>query len=67
MFTFNYSAEPTCPEHEAVLRKMYNSNVEATRTMQYTHTGRIYTDEFLFSDHPRLQSITGKLLEYGFR
>jgi hypothetical protein len=53
MFTFNYSAEPTRPEHEAVLRKMYTGNVEATRTMQYTHTGRIYTDEFLFSDHPR--------------
>jgi ectoine hydroxylase-related dioxygenase (phytanoyl-CoA dioxygenase family) len=67
MFTFNYSAEPTTAEHEAVLRKMYLGNVEATRTMQYTHTGRIYTDEFLYSDRPRLRSITAKLLDFGFR
>ncbi len=67
MFTFNFSAEPTTAEHEAVLRKMYLANVEATRTMQYTHTGRIYTDDFLHSGRPRLQSITAKLLDYGFR
>ena len=67
MFTLNFAARPTLPEHEAILRKTYNGNVEATRTMMYTHTGRVYTDEFLNSDHPRVRSMTNKLVENGFK
>ena len=67
MFTLNFSTEPTTAEHEAILRKMHKGNVDYTRTNQYTPSDRIYTDEFLHSDRPRLRSITAKLLEYGLR
>jgi len=67
MFTLNFAAKPTTPEHEAILRKTYNANLEFTRTMQFTNTGRVYNDAFLQSDHPRLRSITDKLVQMGFR
>ena len=50
-----------------MLRKMYNANVEFTLTSQNTPTGRVYNDAFLQSDHPRIRSMTGKLVELGFR
>ena len=67
MFTLNFAARPTAPEHDALLRKMYNGNVQFTLNEQNTRTGRVYTDEFLNSDHPRIRSMTDKLVEMGFR
>ncbi len=67
MFTLNFAAPPTLPEHEARLRKMYAGNLEFARTMQATPTDYIYAESFLHSDHPRVRSMTAKLLEYGFR
>jgi len=67
MFTLNFAARPSTPEYEALLRKMYEGNLEFTRTMQYTNTGRVYNDAFLHSDHPRIRSMTDKLVELGFR
>jgi len=66
MFTLNFAAKPTLAEHEAILRRVYASNLEFTRTMQYTHTGRVYEEAFLHSDHPRVRSMTDKLVEFGF-
>jgi hypothetical protein len=67
MFTLNFAARPTTPEHEAMLSKMYHANLAYTQTEAYTRTGRVYTDDFLNSDHPRIRSMTGKLVEMGFR
>lgn len=67
MFTLNFAAAPTLPEHEARLRKMYNGNLEFARTMQHTPADRLYAESFLHSDHPRVRTMTAKLLEYGFR
>ncbi len=67
MFTLNFAARPTTPEHEAMLRKMYNANLAYTQTEAYTRTARVYTDDFLHSDHPRIRSMADKLVELGFR
>ena len=67
MFTLNFAARPASSENEAFLRKVYESNLEYTRTMQYTNTGRVYNDAFLHSDRPRIRSMTEKLVELGFR
>jgi ectoine hydroxylase-related dioxygenase (phytanoyl-CoA dioxygenase family) len=67
MLALNFAAPPVLPEHEASLRKMYNANLEFTRTDQITQTGRVYEEAFLHSDSPRIRSMTGKLVEYGFK
>jgi hypothetical protein len=67
MFTLNFAAAPTLPEHEARLRKVYNSNLEFAKTMQGTPADHIYEDGFLHSDRPRVRSMTAKLLELGLR
>ena len=67
MLALSFAEAPVLPEHEASLRKMYNANLEFTRTDQITQTGRVYEDSFLHSDSARIRSMTGKLVEYGFR
>jgi hypothetical protein len=67
MLALSFAAPPVLPEHEAILRKMYNANLEFTRTDQITQTGRVYEDSFLHSDSARIRSMTSKLVEFGFR
>jgi hypothetical protein len=67
MLALSFAAPPVLPEHEAILRKMYDGNLAFTRTDQITQTGRVYEDSFLHSDSARIRSMTGKLVEYGFR
>jgi hypothetical protein len=67
MFTLNYAAQPTLPEHEDVLRRCYAGNLQAIQEMQYTQTGRVYDEAFLHSDRPRIRVMVQPLIEYGFR
>jgi ectoine hydroxylase-related dioxygenase (phytanoyl-CoA dioxygenase family) len=67
MFTLNFAAKPTQSEHDALLRSMYEGNVRFTLTEQNVATGRVYNDEFLNSPHPRIRSMTDKLVQMGFR
>lgn len=67
MFTLNFAAQPIKPGHIDYLQRVYQSNLKNVQQMQYTQTGRIYTDEFLHSDRPRIQGMVGKLLELEMR
>lgn len=65
MFTLNFAAAPTLPEHEARLKEIYHGNLEYAKTHQFTQTNRVYAESFLHSASPRVQNMTAKLVEWG--
>ena len=67
MFTLNFAAQPATENDLDYLRRVYQSNLKNIQEMQYTQTGRVYTDAFLHSDRPRIQRIVKKLVELEFR
>jgi hypothetical protein len=67
MFTLNFGAKPKAgPDYEN-LRRTYESNLGFVEQMGYTKRDRIYTDAFLDSESPRIQSMVGDLVELGLR
>ncbi len=67
MFTLNFGAKPAGEADYDNLRRTYQSNIKSINDMGYTKKDRIYTDEFLNSDSPRIQSMVGELVKLGFR
>lgn len=67
MFTLNFGAKPTTEAHLENLKKTYQSNLGFVQSLGRTQTGRVYEDEFLHSDRPRIQGMVEKLLELGFK
>jgi hypothetical protein len=67
MFTLNFAAAATKDEHNSYLREMYDSNRRNAGEWEFTHRGRLYDDAFLHSDRPRIQRMTAKLVELGFK
>jgi Phytanoyl-CoA dioxygenase (PhyH) len=67
MFTLNFGAKPSGEPDYDYLRRMYQNNIKNQDEMGYTKRDRIYTDAFLHSDSPRIQSMVGELVELGFR
>jgi Phytanoyl-CoA dioxygenase (PhyH) len=67
MFTLNFGAKPDGEADYDNLRRTYQSNIKNQHEMGYTKRDRIYTDEFLHSGSPRIQSMVGELVELGFR
>jgi hypothetical protein len=67
MFTLNFGAKPAAEADYENLRRTYQFNIKSIDDMGYTKRDRIYTDEFLNSDSPRIQSMVGELVKLGFR
>jgi hypothetical protein len=67
MFTLNFGAKPTTEEEYDNLRRTYQSNLGFVDQMGYTKRDRIYTDEFLGSDSPRIHSMVGEVVQLGLR
>jgi ectoine hydroxylase-related dioxygenase (phytanoyl-CoA dioxygenase family) len=68
MFTLNVGAKPTEAAHYDYLRRMHETNRSRfIATMQVTQTNRVYTDEFLQSDSPRIRGMVSELLELGLK
>jgi len=67
MFTLNFAAQPVAETQVEWLQHVYQSNLKNIQNMQYTQTGRVYTEDFLHSDRPRIQNMVGKLVELGFQ
>ncbi|HMN31117.1 MAG TPA: phytanoyl-CoA dioxygenase family protein, partial [Caldilineaceae bacterium] len=67
MFTLNVAAKPVKETQIEYLQRVYHGNLKNIQNMQHTQTGRVYTDAFLHSDRPRIQSMVGKLVELGFQ
>jgi hypothetical protein len=67
MFTLNFGAKPSGEPDYDFLRRTYEFNIKNQNEMGYTKRDRIYTDAFLHSDSPRIQSMVGELVELGFR
>lgn len=67
MFTLNFGAKPRAEMDYDVLRSTYKQNIQFVEDMAYTKSDRIYTDSFLHSDSPRIQSMVKELLVMGLR
>jgi ectoine hydroxylase-related dioxygenase (phytanoyl-CoA dioxygenase family) len=67
MFTLNFAAKPAGEPDYDFLRRTYEFNIKNQHEMGYTKRDRIYTDAFLQSDSPRIQSMVGELVKLGFR
>jgi len=67
MFTMNFGVKPTEQSHVDFLHRTYQGNLKHVEQMQYTQNARVYEDSFLHSDSPRIQSMVGKLVEWGFK
>jgi ectoine hydroxylase-related dioxygenase (phytanoyl-CoA dioxygenase family) len=67
MFTLNFGAKPTSRADYDNLCRTYQNNIKNQHEMGYTKRDRIYTDDFLYSDSPRIQAMVGELVQLGFR
>jgi hypothetical protein len=67
MFTLNFGAKPQAETDYDNLRRTYQFNIKSIEDMGFTKRDRIYTDAFLQSDSPRIQSMVGELVKLGFR
>ncbi len=67
MFTLNFGAKPSAETDYDNLRRTYQFNIKSVEDMGFTKRDRIYTDAFLHSDSPRIQSMVGELVKLGFR
>jgi len=57
--------EPTNEEHVAMLRRNHEGNLGHIRQLQYSQPGRVFSDEFLYSDRPRIRRLASKWVELG--
>jgi len=67
MFTLNFGSKPTSESHYDNLRRTYEGNVATTERLGSTSRDRIYTDTFLRSESPRIQSMVAEIKTLGFR
>jgi Phytanoyl-CoA dioxygenase (PhyH) len=67
MFTLNFGAKPTEESDFAHLRAVYERNLQFVQELQHEQVGRIYTDEFLQNDSPRIQSMVAPIRAMGLR
>lgn len=67
MFTLNFGAKPQAEADYENLRSTHAKNLGFIADMQYTQTGRVYTDAFLESGSPRIRSMVAELLEMGLK
>lgn len=63
----NFAPYPVTPEQIELFSQNYQGVLNLIKQLQYGQTGRALTDEFLYSDSPRLQSLTAKWRELGYR
>ena len=61
----NFVPEPTNEEHLEMLRRNHEGNLGHIRRLQYSQPGRVFTDEFLHSDRPRIRRLASKWVELG--
>jgi ectoine hydroxylase-related dioxygenase (phytanoyl-CoA dioxygenase family) len=61
----NFVPEPKSEENVAKMRSNYEGDLERIKTLQYSQPGRLFTDEFLHSDRPRIQRLASKWVELG--
>lgn len=67
MFTLNFGAKPACEADYENLRRTYQSNLRNVRELQYTQTGRVYTDLFLNSSSAKIRRMTEEISRMGLR
>ena len=66
MFTLNVGAKPTTDDHLTYLQRMHEINrSHFIADMQFTQTGRVYTDAFLNSESPRIRGMVAVLVKLG--
>ncbi|HMN28351.1 MAG TPA: phytanoyl-CoA dioxygenase family protein [Caldilineaceae bacterium] len=63
----NFAPAPITPEQQEIFLQNYRGVIGQIQRLQTTQSNRATTDEFLYSDHPRLQRLAAKWLEYGLR
>ena len=67
MFTLNVKSRPTTEDHIEYMHNTYRANLKYQSNHQFTNTGRLYDDSFLYSDRPRIKSMAEKLVELGLK
>ncbi|MBI4551229.1 MAG: phytanoyl-CoA dioxygenase family protein [Candidatus Latescibacteria bacterium] len=63
----SFFSEPTTDEHLTLLRENYDGLLVFIQRLQYSQPGRVFTDEFLYSDRPRIRRMAAKWVELGLR
>lgn len=67
MFTLNFGTKPTTDAHIAYLQRVYQGNLRNIERMQFIQRERVHEESFLNSYRPRIQGMTAKLIELGFK
>ena len=67
MFTLNFTRKPETPADHNYLISTYERNLVDAREMGLTARDRVYTDEFLQSESPRVRSIIAEMLVLGYK
>ena len=67
MFTLNFGAKPHSEADYENLRWTHEQNLGFVADMQYTRTGRVYTDAFLESGSSRIHRMVAELVEMGLK
>ena len=61
----NFVPEPKSEANVAKMRSNYEGDLERITSLQYSQPGRLFTDEFLYSDRPRIRRLASKWVELG--
>ena len=61
----NFTPEPTCAEHVAMLERDYHGVLKLMERFQCSRPGRVFSDAFLHSKSQRIRRLVAKWVELG--
>ena len=63
----NFAPAPKTDADVEMLVNNHRGVLKNIEDLQYSQPGRVFTDEFLHSDNPRIKSLTARWVEMGFQ
>lgn len=64
---FNFFPEPATERHRIMMKENYDGLFPLIKRLQYSQPPRVFTDEFLYSDHPRIRRMCVTWVEMGLK
>ena len=61
----SYGLKPTNDEHFAQIRQVYGANLAGARARGNIHSDRLFDDEFIYNDSPRIRGMVAPFVELG--